>query len=191
MPVGRTFQVGSLHLGPAANGDPRKYLETSLPQGGQLGQIFEKDGRFYRLVKVDLTDAVDGLDGGVAYWADKASYAVTFDASGGEAGANGIAGGCHKVVDVSTYTINVTDPYIFIQVGGDQAAVVVAASAVAGDHMTGHASTDNVLTRTAAGTAPVDLLAAVCLSTRGTTTSDNGASVSNSSKVRWILGSLI
>lgn len=185
-PVGRTFMVQHLHLGPA--GKVRTFLETSLPLGGQLGQIFEQDGKFYRLVQVDLTDAVDFIDGGVVYWADKATYKVTADASGGEALANGVAGGSHLVIDVSTYT---TGPYFFVQMGGDQAAVVVAASTVAGDQMSGHASTDNVLTRTAAGTGCVNKIAGIALSTRGTTTSDEGASVGNSSKIRWNLGNLI
>lgn len=191
MPVGRTFMAHGLNLGPAANGDPRKFNQSTLPIGGQLGQVFEKDQNFYRLVKIDADDAVDWIDGGVGYWKTKISsttpWVVTADASDGEAGANGIAGGSHVAVDVS----EVSEGYIFLQIGGDQAAVVVAASTVAADSMTGHASTDNVLTRTAAGTAPVDKLAAVALTTRGTTTSDNGASVSNSSKVRWELGSLL
>lgn len=186
-PVGRTFSVQHLHLGPGGN--VRTFNESTLNNGGsgpwlgQLGQIFEQDGKFFRLCKFDDGAAVAAIDGGVVYWLTKATYIATSDASGGEALANGIAGGTHVVV---------TDLYYFFaQCGGDQAAVVVAASTVAADHLTGHASTDNVLTRTAAGTAPVDKLAATALTTRGTTTSDVGASVGNSSKVRWVLGNLI
>lgn len=185
--VGRTFSVQHLHLGPGGN--MRTFNETTLNNGGsgpwlgQLGQIFEQDGKFYRLCKFDDGVAVAAIDGGLVYWLTKSTYIVTSDASTGEAAADGVAGGTHVIV---------TDlNYCFVQCGGDQAAVVVAASTVAGDHMTGHATTDNVLTRTAAGTAAVDKQVATALTTRGSTTSDVGLAVANSSKVRWILGSLI
>lgn len=188
MPVGRTFGVQHLHLGPTGN--VRTFNETTLNNGGsgpwlgQLGQIFEVDGKFFRLVQFDNGSGnVASIDGGVAYWKTKSSYIVTSDASDAEGLADGVAGGFHAVItDLS---------YCFIQCGGDQAAVVVAASTVNGDHMCGHASTDNVLTRTAAGTASIDKQVGTALTTRGSTTSDVGASVSNSSKIRWILGSLI
>jgi hypothetical protein len=195
--AGRFFPVVALHLGIAT--DPRKFNQATLPNdipqaagssstfgiGGQLGAMIEYIGGVYRLVKVDTSD-VATIDGGVAYWKDKANYVVTADSSDAEGAADDVAGGTHVVVASDSAA-----HYIFVQCGGDQAAVVVAASAVAGDHLTGHASTDNVLTRTAAGTAAPDKQAATALSTRGTTTSDNGASVSNSSKVRWILGNLL
>lgn len=187
-PVGRSFLIQHLHLGP--DGNVRTFNQSTLNNGGagpwlgQLGQIFEDNGKFFRLVKFDDgTGNVASIDGGVAYWKTKSTYTVTTDASDGEALANGVAGGMHAVITDGNYC--------FVQCGGDQAAVVVAASTVAGDHLTGHASTDNVLTRTAAGTAPVDVPFATALSTRGSTTSDSGASVSNSSKVRWRLGLLI
>ena len=188
MAAGRTFLVQHLHLG--SQGNVRTFKSATLggtvtsgvgPWLGQLGQIFEQDGKFFRLVKDSADNDVDYIDGGVAYWDDKANYVVTADASEGEALANGVAGGTHVAVDVSAEGVL----YFFIQVGGDQAAVVVAASTVAGDHMTGHASTDNVLTRTAAGTAPVNKLVGTALTTRGTTTTDNGVSLADSSKVRW------
>ena len=191
MPVGRTFLVQHLHLGTAGNVRTftSQYLGGTAETGagpwlGQLGQIFEKDNKFFRLVKFDNGSGnVATIDGGVAYWKDRANWTVTADASDAEGLANGVAGGTHVVV---------TDGYyFFIQCGGDQAAVVVAASTVNGDHMTGHASTDNVLTRTAAGTAPVDVPVATALTTRGTTTTDEGASLGNSSKVRWRLGLLL
>lgn len=191
MPVGRSFLVQHLHLGPSGNVRTATFsaLGGTVTDGqgpwlGQLGQIFEKDNKFFRLVKFDNgTGNVASIDGGVMYWKDRAAWTVTSDASDSEALANGVAGGCH-VVATDLY-------YMFIQCGGDQAAVVAAASAVKGDHATGHASTDNVLTRTAGGTAPVDKLVATFLTTRGTTTSDEGASVANSCKVRWELGALL
>lgn len=184
--VGRTFLVQHLHLG--EKGSVYTFNQTYLPQGGQLGQVFEQNGKFFRLVQFDDgTGNVAAVDGGVLYWKTKFTAAtpwvVTSDASDGEALANGVAGGCHVVA--------VDQNYIFVQCGGDQAAVQVAASAVKGDHLTGHASTDLILTRTAGGTAPIDKLVATALTSRGTTTSDNGASVSNSSKVRWEFGALI
>lgn len=188
MPVGRTFGVQHVHLGPTGNVRTASFDALSNggfgPFTGQLGQIFEQDAKFYRLVKFDNgTGNVASIDGGVAYWLTKATYVVTTDASDSEALANGVAGGTHAVI---------TDAYyFFIQCGGDQAAVVVAASTVASDQMSGHASTDNVLTRTAAGTASVNVPVAIALTTRGTTTSDVGASVSNSSKVRWLTGVLL
>lgn len=185
MPVGRTVLVDNLHLGPT--GSVLSFSESSLPVGdqGKLGQIFEKDAKFYRLVQHHQgTGTVATVDGGVAYWRDKANWVVTADASDGEGLADGVAGGYNKAAITH---LN----YCFIQMGGYQAAVIVAASTVNGDHLTGHASTDNVLTRTAAGTAAVDKQVATALSTRGSTTSDSGNSVSNSSKVSWNFGSLI
>jgi len=195
----RFFPVQSVHLG--SNTDPRKFNQSTLPFdipqgagssstfgiGGGLNAVIEFSGGVYRLVQVD-TSAVATIDGGLAYWLDKANGKVTADVdqSGSEGLAAGIAGGTHVVV-ASDSGVH----YIFIQIGGYQAAVVVAASTVNGDLLTGHASTDNVLTRTAAGGTAPDKLAAYALTTRGTTTSDNGASVANSSKVSWILGALL
>lgn len=184
MATGRFFPASGVHLGPTGDYKTANMTAAQLPYAGAVGQIFEDSGKAWRLVQHNQgVGTVAAIDGGVAYWRDKVNGVVTPDASDGEALANGIAGGYHVVA--------VHLNYIFIQCGGDQAAVVVAASAVKGDHLTGHASTDNVLTRTAGGTAPVDKLAATALTTRGTTTSDNGASVSNSSKVRWELGALL
>lgn len=195
---GRFFPVQAVHFGVVT--DPRKFSQSVLPTdllqvaggagfgiGGQLGTVLEWQGGVFRLVQVD-TSAVATIDGGVVYWLDKANFKVTADAdqASEEGAADGIAGGTHVVV-ASDALVH----YIFIQIGGYQAAVVVAGSTVNGDHMTGHASTDNVLTRTAAGTAAVDKQAATALSTRGSTNSDNGAAVANSSKVSWILGNLL
>jgi hypothetical protein len=180
--VGRTFEVQHIHLGPT--GTVYDFNESELPEPGQLGQVFEKDGAFYRLVKFDNGTAnVATYDGAVAYWKTKSDYTVTSDASDGEALANGVAGGFMRVV---------TDAYYcFVQMGGDQ-VVSVAASTVAGDQMSGHASTDVVLTRTAAGTGCVNKIVAIALSSRGTTTSTYQAdSLTNSSTVRWDIGSLL
>lgn len=191
MPVGRSFLVQHIHLG--KTGDVKTATFDALggtvtsgagPWQGQLGQVFEQDNKFFRLVKFDNgAGDVAAIDGGIVYWKDKANWTVTTDASDSEGLANGVAGGTH---------VAVTDGYyFFIQVGGDQAAVQVAASTVNGDKLSGHATTDNILTRTAAGTAAVDNVVAVALTTRGSTTTDVGASLANSSKVRWIVGMLL
>lgn len=194
MAGGRTFIVSGIHIGPAGNVRTAKF--TALNNGGsgpwlgQLGQIFEQGGCFFRLVQwTKGTNTVASVDGGLAYWKDSSdgNYIVTSDTGSAEGGAASIAGGIHQVMATATDDLS----YIFIQVGGPQKAVVVAASTVAGDLMTGHASNNNVLTRTAAGGTAPDLLVAYAMSTRGTTTSDSGASVSNSAKVRWILGALL
>ncbi len=192
MATGRFFPATGVDLGTASSptgstlgADYRTFNQATLPRPGMLGHVVEDSGNMYQLVQVDTSD-VASIDGGVAYWKTRSTSVVTPDASDSEGLADTIAGGTHVVVVSDALT-----HYIFIQVGGDQAAVVVAASAVAGDHLTGHATTDNVLTRTAAGTAAPDKQAATALSTRGTTTSDNGASVANSSKVRWIFGNLL
>jgi len=156
---------------------------------GQLGMRVESGGKWWRLVRLDYDGGtVDGIDGGLAYYSDESAFTVTFDASAGEALAASLAGGVHQAVDVSALT---EDQYLWVQVGGEQLAVVIAASAVASDVASGHASTDNVATRTAGGTAAVNAPNGAVLSTRGTTTSDEGASVSNSSTVRWNLGTFI
>jgi len=183
---GSHFPVQTVDLGPT--GSPLTFNETSLPHGGKLGMLVEWSNRVFRLVEVDVSEtAVDSIAGGVAYGEDRSNWTVNTDASAGEALANGVAGGTHVVVDVSVGT----DRYIYVQVGGDQAAVQVAASTAISDQMSGHASTDNILTRTAAATASVNPVVAVALSARGTTTTDNSASLANSAKVRWHLGMLM
>jgi hypothetical protein len=179
--------IQTVSLGAVGNfGTMLEAVSNDGPWEGQLGMEVQVDNKTWKLVKLDYDiAAIDGLDGGLAYWEDQDAFVISFDASGAEAGANSLAGGVHQAIDVSALT---EDQYMWIQVGGEQAAVVVAASAVAGDQGTGHASTDNVLTRTAAGTAAPDRHAAIILSTRGSTTSDEGAAVANSSRVRWLLG---
>lgn len=188
MPGGRgAFSpVQTMDLGPAGN--PRTFSQTTLPQGGQLGMLLTYQNQMFRLVQWDQSagGTVDGIDGGVAYWEDRLLYTVHFDESAGEGQANGVAGGTHAAFDVSSFTV---DQFIFVQVGGIQLAVVVDASTVAGDMMAG--GNDNELTRTAEGSAVVDLGVAVALSSQASTTSDEGASVANSARVRWIVGAML
>jgi hypothetical protein len=159
------------------------------PWAGQVGMMVESAGKVWRLVRLDYDGGtVDSIDGGLAYYSDESAFEVTFDASAAEGLAAGLAGGVHQVIDVSALT---EDQFMWVQVGGPQLAVVIAASAVASDVATGHASTDNVATRTAGGTAAPDSPHGTVLSTRGTTTSDEGASVANSSTVRWNLGTFL
>ena len=171
MAKGRFFPVQTVDTGPKGNiGTMLKPVSAKGPWKGQLGSVTEAEGKLWRLVQLDYDgSAVDTIDGGLLYWEDRSLFTVHTDASAGEALAQGVAGGCHQVIDVSSLT---EDQYLWVQVGG-------------------HASTDNVLTRTAAGTAAVNLQVGVCLSTRGTTTSDESASVANSAKVRWVIGNML
>lgn len=189
MARGRMFPVQTVDLGRVGNFGTMLEPVDTAPWAGQLGMVVEQGGKAWRLVQLNFDlGTVDGLDGGLAYYSDESLFVVTFDASSGEALAASLAGGVHQVVDISALT---ADQYLWVQVGGEQLAVVIAASAVTGDYACGHASTDNVATRTAAGTASLDSPFGTVLSTRGSTTSDEGASVSNSSTVRWNVGSFI
>jgi hypothetical protein len=98
-----------------------------------------------------------------------------------------VAGGVHKAITIA----NVSDGYIFIQVGGDQNAVVTDGSVGIGDHLYGHASTDNQIQNTSAGSAALNKTVGTALSVHGNRTSDNGATVANAVKVRWDIGSLL
>jgi hypothetical protein len=174
--AGRFFPVQTIDLGPT--GSFASFDEASLKFPGQLGAVIEDGSKTYRLIKFDNgAGNVASLKGGVAYWKDFDDNVVTTDASDSEALANGVAGGFLGVITDLNYG--------FIQCGGKQ-AVKVAASVVAGDKLMGHASTDNELTRSAAGVAPLDVVFAVALNTRGT---NDG--VTNSSFVHWLLGNLL
>lgn len=194
MPSGRFFPVQTIDFG--RTGSPLTFSHESLPAGGQLGMLVEWSNRVFRLVQLDTADAVDLIDGGTMYWKDKASFQVTADLSDSEDAGQVPAGGCHVAVDISAFS---SSYYIFVQCGGDQAAVVVDANAVAGDVLFGNLTTaDNSLRRSAqaatndmGGDGVIGVPVGVALSTRGNTTSDNGATVGNSAKVRWLLGNLI
>jgi hypothetical protein len=160
--IGRTVLLNGVDLGPT--GLVSSFNESALPKGGQLGQIYEADGKFYRLVQFDNGDAVASAAGNAAYWKTKSSYIVTSDESASEganaSGENAVAGGFLGVL---------TDQYYgFIQMGGDQASVYVD-NAVAGSMLSG-GTTDGQLVETTAGTTggPVNKLVAIALGTDDT-----------------------
>lgn len=178
MAKGRTLNIQTLHLGPT--GSAIKFNETVLPLAGQLGQDYEQDGDSFRLVQHNQgAGAVATVDGGTAYWKDKANHVVTADSADAEGIPNGVAGGYH-VAGVTHLN------HCFIQVSGDQAAVITSAAGAVGAQLSGSATLDNQLVPTAAGTPSVNLAVGIQLDARGNHTSDNGAVVANSVKCRWL-----
>lgn len=175
-PIGRTVLLSGVDLGPT--GSVSTFNESALPKGGQLGQIYESNGKFYRLVKFDNGSAVASAAGNAAYWKTKSSYIVTSDESDSEgtnaAGNNAVAGGFLGVLTDLNYG--------FIQMGGDQAGVLVDATAAAGDMLSG-GNTDGTLVITAAGTAggPVNMLVAIA----------TAADVALRAPVRWEFGTMV
>lgn len=172
MATGRFFPLQTLDLSPT--GDPSDFNVSALPIGAQLGQVYEQDGKCYRLVQFDNgTGNVAAVVGGAAYWKSKASYIVTSDATDAEAAAvNGVAGGFLDVL---------TDQYYgLIQIGGDQTGVSVAAGTAVGGQLSG-STTDMQLAKTDAGTASVNVVVATALT----------AVSGGTSTVRWNLGALL
>lgn len=172
MATGRFFPLQTLDLSPT--GSVSDFNVATLPIGAQLGQIFEQDGKCYRLVKFSNgTGNVACVVGGAAYWEDKSAWLVTSDITDQEASANSGAGG---FVDV------LTDGYYgLIQIGGDQTGVKVDAGTGIGEQLTAAGSTDMELVSVAVGTAAANLPVAIAL-----TAADAGTAT-----VRWILGNLI
>jgi len=171
MATGRFFPLQTIDLSPT--GDPSDFNVATLPIGAQLGQIYEQDGKCYRLVKFSNgTGSVACVVGGAALWEDKDNFLVTSDATDAEAGVNSVAGG---FVDV------LTDGYYgLIQIGGDQTGVKVDAGTAIADQLSGSA-TDLTLVHTDDGTASINLVVAIALT----------AVSGGTSTVRWVLGSLI
>lgn len=171
MATGRFFPLQTLDLSPT--GSVSDFNVASLPIGAQLGQIFEQDGKCYRLIKFNNgAGNVAAIVGGAAYWKDKATWVVTSDLTDQEASANSVAGG---FVDV------LTDGYYgLIQIGGDQ-SVMADAGTLVGELLSGGGSTDMELVSTNVGTASVNLPVAIALDTVAAGFVD----------ARWILGNLI
>ena len=152
------------------------FNQSTLPGLAQLGAIVEDNGKFYRLVKHDQgSGTVASVAGGLAVWKTRASFLVTMDATDVENTYQSGAGGYLGVVTHGNYC--------FIQIGGTQTLVSVAASTANGDCLTcgSTGATDGQLVRTAANTAPVNIPCAVALT----------AVSSGTSTVRWCLGNLI
>lgn len=127
---GRFFPVAGVHLGPT--GSFASFNEETLPLPGMLGQVFEDNGKAYRLVKFDNgASNVASAAGGAAHWKTRADSVVSSDQSDAEATVNGVAGAFLGVV---------TDlNYCFVQMGGLQ-TVTTDGSADAGDMVEGTTS---------------------------------------------------
>lgn len=170
MAVGRTFQVMGLHLGQTGTVDG--YNESSLPYPGQLGQVFEKDVKFYRLAKFDNgTGNVASVAGGAAHWKARADYTVTSDQTDAESSLNGVAGAFLGVV---------TDGYYcFVQMGGVQ-ALVTDTTCAAGSALIA-TTTDLTMVATTTNTKGNQLIYAISTGTN-TTTSCNAY---------WVIGNTL
>lgn len=173
---GRFFPVMGVNLGSAGTfaGFNEQTLNISGPSPwlGQLGQVFEEDGKCYRLVQFDNgTGNVASTDGGAAHWKTRASFIVTSDQTDAEASLNGVAGGFLRVV---------TDQYYcFVQMGGVQ-AVTTDTTASAGTALIA-TTTDLTLVATTTNTKGNQLIYAISYGTNTTT----------SANAYWVLGHLI
>jgi hypothetical protein len=169
--IGRTFGVGTVNIAPAATIGALNVAQLANP--GDLGKVFESEGKWYRVVKFDNgTGNVAAAVGNAAYWYDRDDFVVTSDYSDSEGEPNNVAGGFTAVVTDGNYCV--------VQMGGTQTSVNVESSAAAGDQLSG-SSTDGRLAKTAAGTACVNLCVAICLS----------AESSNTATVQWLPGALM
>ncbi len=169
--TGQFFPVETIDFG--AGGTPDSFNEATLPVMDVLGVVTQYNGKAYRLVQHDKgTGSVATVAGGSAYWKTKASFIVTMDETDAEFSLNSVAGGYLRVV---------TDQYYcFIQIGGRQTLVTVAAGTAIGDMLSGSA-TDGVLAKTAVSTASVNLCVAIAVT----------AVSSSTSTVEWLIGATL
>ena len=176
--TGRFFPVVGVHLGAA--GSFADFNESTLNNGGsgpflgQLGQVFEENGKVYRLVQFDNgTGNVASVAGGAAVWKTRASFIVSSDGTDSEAALNCIAGAFLRVV---------TDQYYcFVQIGGLQAVVTDTTQAAGTALIAPATTTDQTLVATTTNTKGNQLIYAISYGTV-TTTSVN---------VYWVLGNLL
>lgn len=174
--TGRFFPVVGVHLGTASTF--AAFNESTLNNGGsgpflgQLGQVFEEDGKVYRLVKFDNgTGNVASTDGGAAHWKTRASFIVTSDQTDAEASLNSVAGIFLGVV---------TDAYYcFVQIGGLKASTTDT-TAAAGTALIA-TTTDLTLVATTTNTKGNQLIYGISYGTNSTT----------SANVYLVLGNLL
>lgn len=169
--TGRFFPVQGIDLG--YTGAVATFNQAALPVMNTLGCALEQNAKAYRLVLHDKgSGSVATVAGGSAYWKTRGSFIVTMDATDQEYGNNCVAGGYLGVV---------TDQYYcFIQIGGRQTGVSVAAGTGVGGQLSGSA-TDGQLAKTDAGTASVNLTVAIAVT----------AVSSSTSTVEWLIGALL
>lgn len=170
MATGRFFPSTGVDLGTATS--YATFNQSTLPRPGMLGQLFEDTGAVYKLVQKNNTADVATVAGFVAHYKDTTLNIVTSKASEAIASVNSVAGAFLGVITNANYC--------FIQCGGVQTGVSVAAAVAAGDKLTGSA-TDGQLARSAQGVAPLDVVFGVAY----------GAVAANVAPVRWLLGTLL
>lgn len=174
--TGRFFPIVGVSLGQFQSFDTFNASALSNagipPYEGQLGQVFEKNGRVYRMVKFDNgTGNVAAAAGGVAHWKTRADWVVTSDQTDAEASLNSVAGG---------FLMAVTDGYYcFVQIGGEQ-DVTVDTTAAAGTALIA-STTDLTLVATTTNTKGNQLIYAISYGTNSTT----------SASVYWVFGNLL
>jgi hypothetical protein len=169
-----SFILRSNPVSLAPNTSPETLNVTALDHPGDLGKVFELNGKMYRVVQHDKgSGSVATVAGGSAYWKTydpaSGSFVVTMDQTDSLYINNGVAGGYLGVVTDQNYCC--------IQVGGRQTGVSVAAATAIGDQLSGSA-TDGQLAKTATGTASVNLIVAIA----------ETAVAAGVSTVRWIIG---
>lgn len=174
--TGRFFPVVGVSLGEFQSFDTFNASALSNagipPYAGQLGSVFEKNAKVYRMVQFNNgTGNVAAAAGGVAHWKTRASYIVTSDQTDAEASLNGVAGG---------FLMAVTDLYYcFVQIGGVQ-AVTVDTTASAGQALIA-STTDLTLVAGTTNTKGNQLIYGISYGTNSTT----------SANVYWVFGNLL
>lgn len=187
---GRFFPVQTIHYGPSGNfttlftalgSDGTVASGESGPFYGQLGMIVEDSGVVYKLVQIKNTTGVSSAAGDICYYKDTTFNVVTTKASESAFAANGVAGGTILTVSSTNSTLG---DYMFIQIGGLQAAVATnSGSTVAGDMLVGDGSTDKQLDRIAAGSNLTNIPFAIAA---GSASGGN-----NAASVVWLVGNLL
>lgn len=108
------IQMQPLHLG--QYGTPDTYNESTLPRGGEIGQVLEVDQKSYQLVKHDsgaTASTAIGVSAAkqLAFWKDRANYLVTNDSVQTEGGStsnayrNFVAGVYRAAITAGNYCL--------------------------------------------------------------------------------------
>lgn len=123
---------------------------TTLFLPGQLGQIYEKNGKAYQIVQFKSTTATIAA-GTVVMWVDHANFIVSAKVS--DIWRNAVAG--------VALLANTAGNYGFIQVRGSNLTVVSTGSITAGDLVV-MSATDGTAAGVAAGTASTYIPLGIC-----------------------------
>jgi hypothetical protein len=146
-----TLQDQTVYL---STGDPETfYNQASLYKPGELGKKFtHTNGKRYQIVQLDASAAGSTVANGICYWASRANYTVTSQATDSLnlAVLNGVAGRSPGVTTVGKY--------FAMQIGGS-AILVFAGTTTAGavgGAVIGNSSTKSDTNATTYGTAPTN-----------------------------------